>query len=257
MGIHPDQVLSLIFWMFVPGIIVARAFYVIEYWPQFQKETLEQTIWAVAAVAKGGLVVYGSLLCGLCGLIAFARKNRISLLVLGDLMVPSVALGMALGRVGCLLNGCCFGGTGDLPWAITFPWNSPAHVQQVQAGQADVYGLKFAGVRRPRPNRESSPAARRPKRACARANDRGDQLPDRPRRGRCPAVAVVFPRSGPHRVGRSPRSTHPKQWTVTVPLPRSLPVIPASFTTRSTGWCCACCCWLTTRSVAATASCWD
>jgi phosphatidylglycerol:prolipoprotein diacylglycerol transferase len=95
-------------------------------------------------VAGGGLVVYGAFFGGVIGLVAFWRKYRIPLLATADLMVPSLALGVALGRVGCLLNGCCFGTTCDLPWKVTFPWNSPVHSHQVEAGTAAVAGLKLA-----------------------------------------------------------------------------------------------------------------
>jgi phosphatidylglycerol:prolipoprotein diacylglycerol transferase len=229
MGIHPDQVLALIFWMFVPGIVGARAFYVIEYWPSFHRATLGQTVAAVANVAQGGLVVYGSLLCGLAGLIAFAWKNRLSLMVLGDLMVPSVALGMALGRVGCLLNGCCFGDTCDLPWAITFPWNSPAHVHQVQAGQADVYGLKFvdaaAGPARISEVAPGSPAAKAglsPGQTITAINSQTVRDAEDAQQ------FLLYLHDPGATVSVSLRGErYPKQWTVAAPLPRSLPVHPA------------------------------
>src|SRR5208283_2275089 len=59
-------------------------------------------------------------------------------------IAPSMLLGLALGRVGCLLNGCCFGGPCDLPWKMTFPWNSPVHQHEVSDGTTDVFGLRFA-----------------------------------------------------------------------------------------------------------------
>ncbi len=65
------------------------------------------------------------------------------LLATADLIAPSMLLGLALGRVGCLLNGCCYGGPCDLPWKVTFPWNSPVHQHEVKHGTTDVFGLKF------------------------------------------------------------------------------------------------------------------
>jgi phosphatidylglycerol:prolipoprotein diacylglycerol transferase len=229
MGIHPDQVLSLVFWMFVPGIVGARAFYVIEYWPSFHKETVGQTIAAVANVTQGGLVVYGSLLCGLAGLVAFAIKNRISLMILGDLMVPSVALGMALGRIGCLLNGCCFGGTCDRPWAITFPWNSPAHAHQVHAGQLSLYGLKFAngpeGPARIGEVESGSPAAKAglaPGQTITAVNGQTVRSVEDAEQ------FLLYLHDPGTTVSVSLRGErYPKQWTVAAPLPRSLPVHPA------------------------------
>jgi phosphatidylglycerol:prolipoprotein diacylglycerol transferase len=52
---------------------------------------------------------------------------------------------MAVGRIGCFLNGCCFGGACQLPWAMTFPFGSPPHIQQVERGKLTLHGLRFEG----------------------------------------------------------------------------------------------------------------
>jgi len=64
-------------------------------------------------------------------------------LAMADLIAPSCALGAGLGRLGCLMQGCCFGGACDLPWAVTFPWGSPPQVRQAIDGRVDVWGLRF------------------------------------------------------------------------------------------------------------------
>ncbi|MGC4005305.1 MAG: prolipoprotein diacylglyceryl transferase [Pirellulales bacterium] len=69
------------------------------------------------------------------GLIAFAWKFKMPVALLLDLAAPSMALGQALGRIGCFMNGCCFGGPCELPWAVTFPEQSPAFVQELENGQ--------------------------------------------------------------------------------------------------------------------------
>ena len=145
LGLDPDMILSLAFWLVSSGIIGARVFYIIEYWPQFQKPTLYQTLASMANVSQGGLVVYGSLLAGGAALVVFIRRYNLPGLALSDLVAPSVVLGVAIGRIGCFLNGCCYGGTSDLPWSVTFPWGSPSHGAQVERGQLPVQGLLFAG----------------------------------------------------------------------------------------------------------------
>lgn len=144
-GIDPELIFSLAFWVFVPGIVGARLFYVIEYWPAFQRPTLGATLAEIFKVTEGGLVVYGSLLGGFLGLVAFLRKYRLPMLATFDLLAPPVMLGLAIGRLGCMLNGCCYGGMCDLPWAVQFPAGSPAHVHQVQHGQTFLHGLKVTG----------------------------------------------------------------------------------------------------------------
>jgi hypothetical protein len=137
-------VFTLAFWAFVPGILGARAFYVIEYWDEFQRGP--DTFWAILNLTQGGLVVYGSVIGGIAGLAAFIYRYKMPPLATLDLVVPSFVLGMAIGRIGCLLNGCCYGGVCDLPWAVTFPAGSPAHRHQVEHGETFLQGLKIAGA---------------------------------------------------------------------------------------------------------------
>jgi phosphatidylglycerol---prolipoprotein diacylglyceryl transferase len=144
-GLNPEMILTLASWLFVSGIVGARLFYIIEYWDKFQKPTLGETLATMANVAQGGLVVYGSLLAGGLALIVFVYKHHLPGLALADLVAPSVVLGMALGRVGCFLNGCCYGGLTSLPWAVTFPWGSPPHQKQVLSDELYVHGLLFEG----------------------------------------------------------------------------------------------------------------
>jgi phosphatidylglycerol:prolipoprotein diacylglycerol transferase len=145
LGLDPDMILSLAFWLVSSGIIGARVFYIIEYWPQFQKPTLYETLATMANVSQGGLVVYGSLLAGGAALAAFVWRYHLPGLALSDLAAPSVVLGIAIGRIGCFLNGCCYGGTSELPWSVSFPWGSPPHGAQVERGQLPIQGLLFAG----------------------------------------------------------------------------------------------------------------
>jgi phosphatidylglycerol:prolipoprotein diacylglycerol transferase len=81
------------------------------------------------------LVVYGSVMGGAAAVLWFARRYRLPLLAIGDLLAPSMMLGLAFGRIGCFLNGCCWGGQCD-PSAlgVTFPQGSPPFVDQVKNG---------------------------------------------------------------------------------------------------------------------------
>ncbi|NUQ64082.1 MAG: prolipoprotein diacylglyceryl transferase [Pirellulales bacterium] len=145
LGIDPELIFAMAFWLFVPGILGARLFYVVEYWRDFSRPTIGGTLIEILKVTEGGLVVYGSLVGGFLGLVAFLAKHRLPMLAMFDLLAPSVVLGMAIGRLGCMLNGCCFGGVCDLPWAVRFPAESPPHVHQVQHGETFLYGLKIQG----------------------------------------------------------------------------------------------------------------
>jgi phosphatidylglycerol:prolipoprotein diacylglycerol transferase len=136
----------LSFWMILPGILGARVFYIVEYWKDFQQPTLMETLPGLLNFTKGGLVVFGSVIGGVCGLLVFVVRNKLPLMATCDLMAPSFMLGLAIGRLGCFLNGCCFGGVCDLPWAVEFPVGSPAHIHQLRQGQAYLHGLQLGGL---------------------------------------------------------------------------------------------------------------
>jgi phosphatidylglycerol:prolipoprotein diacylglycerol transferase len=153
-GVDPELILSLAFWMILPAIVGARAFYVTEYWsgqywPVYGERGLPALLWAVLNLANGGLVIYGGFFGGVVGLVGFFRKYRVPLLATADLVAPSLMLGLAIGRIGCLLNGCCFGGMCDLPWAVTFPPGSPPYASQVARGV--MYGMVTSGDPRASP----------------------------------------------------------------------------------------------------------
>jgi phosphatidylglycerol:prolipoprotein diacylglycerol transferase len=142
-GLDPDVVVSLCFHLFVFGILGARLFYVIEYWPQFRRPGDPMaTLGAILNVTQGGLVVYGSLIGALLGGLWFLTRHALPTLAVADLMAPSLVLGLALGRIGCLLNGCCYGGLCDAPWALTFPAASEPYNHQQSLGQ--LHGFQIA-----------------------------------------------------------------------------------------------------------------
>ncbi|MEN6406468.1 MAG: prolipoprotein diacylglyceryl transferase family protein [Thermoguttaceae bacterium] len=148
-GVDPEVIYSMAFWLIIPGIVGARIFYVVHFWPEYWRYYTEPDggllplLGNLINLTKGGLVVYGAFLGALLGLWLFVRRHHGSLLAVGDLVAPGMALGVAIGRIGCLMNGCCFGAVCDQPWAITFPVDSDAYAAQVQRGQ--MYGMTLGG----------------------------------------------------------------------------------------------------------------
>jgi len=136
MGFDADTILALGMEIFLWGIVGARLFYVIEYHDQFfaAGRTWPETIGAVLNVAAGGLVVFGSLPTAALATWRFASRRGLSLPRLADCIAPGLLVGLAIGRIGCFLNGCCYGGPCDLPWAVQFPPESPPWLDQAARG---------------------------------------------------------------------------------------------------------------------------
>ena len=130
-GLNPEVILSGTIWLIVCGIIGARLFYVVEYWGErFGRGNLQQTILEILNFPEGGLVIYGGFIGGILGVLYFARLHRIPFLALADLGAPCFMIGLAFGRIGCFLNGCCYGGETDRPWAVTFPKYSSRYEEE-------------------------------------------------------------------------------------------------------------------------------
>lgn len=124
-GYPPDTLIDLIVWLVVPGIVGGRIFYLMRYSEQtFAGTSGFSALFAAINLSNGGLVLQGALLGGAAGLAAFCVYRKLDFWKLADLIIPAVFVGIAIGRIGCLLNGCCFGGPCDLPWAIQFPKDS-------------------------------------------------------------------------------------------------------------------------------------
>ncbi len=154
-GVDPELIFSLVFWMVIFGIIGARTFYVVEYWPVYWQKyagphgSLGALIGGIVNMTEGGLVVYGSFVGGVLGIILFLRKHPMPFLAVADLITPSMLLGAAIGRIGCLMNGCCYGAVCDHAWAIEFPPNAPPYIAQVERGQ--MYGFTLGGNPKTKP----------------------------------------------------------------------------------------------------------
>jgi len=113
---------DLLFWIMVSGIVGARIAYVLKDIEPFLAEPT-----TILRVDQGGLVFYGGFLGSVAAAIVFARRRGEKMPAFLDFAATSVPLGHAFGRIGCFLNGCCFGreygGIGAVAYpAHTHPW---------------------------------------------------------------------------------------------------------------------------------------
>lgn len=134
-GFDFDKILSLTFWMIVVGIVGARMFYIIQKWDQFASNNIGDLVGKLVDATKGGMVVYGSLIGGMVGAGVYFWLTKIDWRKSMDIVAPAMVLGLAIGRIGCLMNGCCFGGVCDTPMGIEFPAGSPPYLQQLYRGE--------------------------------------------------------------------------------------------------------------------------
>jgi len=142
-GYQPEMIWDIGIWLFIAGVVGCRIFYCIQYGSRlFYNEvgghavlkSLPEMLLAAVNLPDGGLVYYGGIPTGLLAALWICRKRNLNLLVLGDVIIPSLFLGMAFGRIGCFLNGCCYGDRCDLPWAVQFPMGSVPDMALVLRG---------------------------------------------------------------------------------------------------------------------------
>lgn len=125
-----EMIADMAFWVIIFGLIGARLFYVVRYWGQDDLKNFGD----IFAIWKGGIVFYGSVLGGAVGFFIYRWLRPIPFLPVIDVIAPSLALGIAFGRIGCFLNGCCFGDRCSLPWAVRFPKDSAVWFDHVHRG---------------------------------------------------------------------------------------------------------------------------
>jgi phosphatidylglycerol:prolipoprotein diacylglycerol transferase len=148
-GIDPGVIYALAPWAFLGGIGGARLFFVIQYRDRFSGDSVGQTIINMLKFTEGGLVVYGSFIGGAIAVSYYIFRHRLPWLKLGDVIVPCLFIGVFFGRIGCLMNGCCYGGRCDDHWAaIEFPPTSIVyHDQTLKTGELLGISLEAASRR--------------------------------------------------------------------------------------------------------------
>lgn len=133
-GLARWAVVDVAFWCLVLGMAGARAAFVVVEAPTFWRACVEPARLGLSAPDctwalrfwEGGMVFYGSVIGGGAALWAYARRYRIRPLLLLDTAAPTLALGHVLGRVGCLMAGCCWGAPTVSGWGVRFPMESAA-----------------------------------------------------------------------------------------------------------------------------------
>lgn len=113
-GLSPDLVLDYGLWALLSAIGGARAVFVLLNLPDYAQAPL------TIVTGRGGLSFHGGLAGALLALYFFCRKRGVRFTEMTDLLAPALPLGFAFARIGCFLNGCCYGVPTHLPWACQF-----------------------------------------------------------------------------------------------------------------------------------------
>lgn len=113
-GISSEKIQDLIFWLVIAGVAGARLFFIFLNFPFFLDKPGE-----ILMLNRGGLAWQGGLMAGIVVGVLYIRHMKISVWFMADLLAPYLALGQAIGRIGCFLNGCCYGR--PVSWGIYFP----------------------------------------------------------------------------------------------------------------------------------------
>lgn len=117
--VNPELIGDLAIWLVIAAIPCARLYYVIFQWQEYAQRPED-----IIAIWKGGIAIHGAIIGGIIAALIFARINKISVWQLGDLVVPSLALGQAIGRWGNFFNSEAFGAPTNLPWKLYIPINN-------------------------------------------------------------------------------------------------------------------------------------
>jgi len=115
-GMPSEKIVDLGFYVLLAAIVGSRLFFIFMNADVYLKNPL-----GILKVWEGGLVFYGGLIVAIPTVLWYVRKNALGVWSTGDLFAPSIAIGHAIGRIGCFFSGCCYGKPAEgLPWAVTF-----------------------------------------------------------------------------------------------------------------------------------------
>lgn len=125
MGENPVEISNCGILALIGGVVGARLAYVVKEWDSFS--VAAGSGWReIFNVTSGGLVYFGGLVLGAVFVVVYIRLKRLPVRRFLDIIAPAIMLGLAFGRAGCLLNGCCWGGPvrADRAFAMKFPMMS-------------------------------------------------------------------------------------------------------------------------------------
>jgi len=112
-GLSEEHIYSVALWGIIGGILVSRLLHVIDKWDYYMANPRQ-------IIGFAGLTVYGAVLGALIAVLIYCWAKKLSFWQIGDVAAPGAILGQAIGRIGCFINGCCYGLPTSLPWSVAY-----------------------------------------------------------------------------------------------------------------------------------------
>ncbi len=133
-GISSQVIYSVALWAVIAGMVGSRLLHIIDEWDYYMAHPRQ-------ILGFEGQTIYGAVLGALVATLIYSLVNKLSFWKLGDIIAPGAVVGQAIGRVGCLINGCCYGLPSSLPWAVTYTHPNSYAPLGVSTHPAVVYQL--------------------------------------------------------------------------------------------------------------------
>lgn len=134
-GISSERILDLGFYILLAAIIGSRLLFVATDPEHYLSRPLE-----IFKIWEGGLVFYGGLIFAVPVAVWYMNRHSLDKWAIADIIAPSIAIGHAIGRLGCFSAGCCYGAPAEgLPWAVTFLHPETLAIRGVPLHPAQIY----------------------------------------------------------------------------------------------------------------------
>jgi phosphatidylglycerol:prolipoprotein diacylglycerol transferase len=152
--VTPDHITSMALIALWVGIIGARILFVIMDWDEYSNRPGD-----IVKIWQGGMTAYGAIIFGLIYMRCYCWRNNLNFMEVADIVAPGIALVYGIGRIGCFLNGCCYGAPSNVPWAVSFIRDGhpelgrtpPSHPAQLYSATMNlvIFGILHFWSKRP------------------------------------------------------------------------------------------------------------
>ncbi len=157
---NPQHITNAALYSLIGGVVGARLFFVVHYFDKFRSNPIE-----VFAIWQGGLELAGGVVAAIIVIVFYLRYHKLPIRRYLDVLAIGLMLALVFGRIGCFLNGCCYGKPTELPWGVRFPYNSFAYNSQISPdidrkrpepyfelpgeffGYTDENGVQYSGLK--------------------------------------------------------------------------------------------------------------